>query len=145
MKKNVITLVSITLACLFLVSLVGCSRRVSKITDVKSFSDMHRQADKIDVQINIGLKEVFNFSITEKNEIEEVMQVLFSATLSNKIDPLFAATDYFPYITIYQGEKTYSLCARYIEENGQPYYFLSSNLVDKLIELATARGFNRVE
>ena len=145
MKRTFIALVASVFSCLLLFAFAGCSDKVLFITDLEHYSDMQRQTDKIDVHFDNGTQEGFYFSITEKNEIEEVMEIIFSISVSNRIDPNFAAPDNTS-ITIYQGEKSYSLGVRFVDDNNSRYYFCTGgNLAEKLHNLATARGAFNVD
>lgn len=149
MKKFLASIVATLLSCIFLFAVVGCAGNISFITDIERFSDMQKQADKIDVDFDNATKEGFEFAITDENEIAEIMEIIFSETLTNDHDPYFASPNDTS-IMIYQGEKTYSLGVRYIDENSARYYFRfyfsTSRLEKKITELATARGaFDSVE
>lgn len=121
----------------------GCSS-IERITDIDFYADMQRQTDKIDVDFDNGTQEGFKFTLTDENDIEEIMDIIFSDTLNDlgkEPQPPGGNT----YITVYQGEKAYSLSVHFITVNGRLYTFSTRRLSDKILELATARGAFDVE
>lgn len=143
MKKYLaLFLTFITLSCLLLFS--GCLEKISFITDIERYSDMQKQADKIDVEFDNYSGETFRFTVTSEDDLEEIMEILFSETLSysGKEFPVGDNT----FIKIYQGEKTYNLSVRFISENEKYYVFSTKKLQSKITALATALGaFEGVE
>ncbi|MCH5196387.1 MAG: hypothetical protein J1F28_06720 [Oscillospiraceae bacterium] len=142
MKKVFITLVAAALGCLLLLS--GCSKKISSITDIERYSDMQKNADKIDVKFDNYSGEPFRFTITNEDDLEEIMEILFSETLSYLGEEFPVGDNTF--ITIYQGEKSYSLSVRFISENEKYYGFSPAKLQPKIKAIATALGaFDNVE
>ena len=141
MKRTLFTLVTTIICCLFLLSFAGCSenKEIIYITDVKRFADMQQQADKIDVDFENGTQKGFQFTITDEKEIDEIMSIIFSDTLL-KYDDDALPPGFNTRITIYQGEKSYTLNVSFISENGKLYSFSTNNLKDKITVLATASG-----
>lgn len=141
MKKVLTVVISALLSCILIFAFVGCedAANIERITDIGFYADMQRQADKIDVDYDNATQAGFKFSITDENEIEEIMDIIFSETLNDlgkQAYPPMGNT----HITIYQGEKAYGMSVRFITFNNRLYAFSTSNLSDKIFELATARG-----
>lgn len=148
-KLKIIFLLLLT--CCFAVMFSACSscqnndsQNISSIFDIDFYADMQRQADKIDVVFDNGTQKRFKFSITDENDIEEIMDIIFSDSLldlGKELQPPGGNT----YITIYQGEKAYSLSVYFITVNSRLYTFSTRRLSDKILELATAQGAFEVE
>ena len=138
MKKLLTAIVVALLSCI-LFAFAGCSENISVITDIDRYADMQQRADKIDVDFENGTKYGFQFTITDEGEIEEIMSIVFSDTLSKspngELPPGFNTR-----ITIHQGEKSYSLNVSFITVKGSLYSFSTNKLKDKITELATAAG-----
>ena len=140
MKKFLSAIVAMLLSCMLLVAFAGCADNISSITDIERFADMQQQADKIDVDFENGRQYGFQFTITDEGEIEEIMNIIFSNTLSKYADGELQPPGYNTVIKIYQGEKSYTLNVSFISANGKLYSFTTSKLADKITELATAAG-----
>lgn len=150
MKKILFIIAATLLSCFLLVAIVGCGDNdysnidIEHITDIEFYSDMQRQADKIDVVFDNGTPERFKFFITDENDIEEIMGFIFSDTLldlGKQHQPPGGNT----YITIHQGEKAYTLSVLFFNENGKLYTFSTRNLSNKITELATEQGAFEVD
>lgn len=139
MKKFITAVFAVLSSCILLFSSVGCSDEISSITDVEWYSDMRKQTDKIDVDFDNDTQEIFKFSITDEEEIGEIMEIIFSDTLldlGKQLKPPGNNT----YITIYQGEKAYILSVLYIEVGDKLYAFSTRALSNKIYALASAQG-----
>lgn len=145
MKKFITAVVVTLLSGVFLVALIGCSNNISSITDVEWFSGMQKQTDKIDVFFDNGTQKGFNFSITNKEDIETIMDIIFSDALldlGKQPQPPGSNTS----ITIYQGENAYSLSVLFVTVNGNLYTFSTRDLSNKIYDLSVAQGaFDNVE
>ena len=140
MKKFLTAIFVTLLSCMLLIAFVGCTNSISSITDIERYSDMQQQADKIDVDFENGRQYGFQFTITDQSEIEEIMSIIFSNTLSKYADNEGLPPGCNTVIKIYQGEKLYTLNVSFISANGKLYSFSTNNLADKIKELATAAG-----
>lgn len=139
MKKFISAVFAVLLSCILPVALIGCSDNISSVTDIERFSDMQKQTDKIDVDFDNATGEGFKFSITDAQEIEAIMDIIFSDTLSDLgKQPCPPGSN--SSITIYQGEKSYCLSTLYIAVNGNLYTFSTRDLSDKIYNLAAAQG-----
>ena len=140
MKKVLSVIASVVLGCIFLATFAGCSDKISSITDIERFSDMQSGADKIDVTFDNGTQDGFSFTITNEEEVAEIMRIIFNTPISyggkqNEI-PSMGNT----FLTIYQGENTYTLGHRFISEGENYYSFQTSELAEKITALATETG-----
>ena len=110
---------------------------VLSITDIPRFSSMQNQADKIDVDLDNYNGKIIPFSITDTEEIAELMDVIFKASLYKMSAPIPSGNSTF--ITIYQGNRSYTFSVCYISENGNNYR-ISNSLLDKIMKIAWVHG-----
>ena len=137
MKKFFVPLLLTVLCCLSILGLAGCKAKVSTITDIDRYSQMTSAADKIDVCYDCGAEDYLRFTVTDEADIAEIMEILFSDTLSNQgkqLPPQGLNT----FIVIYQGENSYSVDVHQIYYNQRLYTFSTSRLADKITALASA-------
>ena len=135
MKK----ILSLGLVFVLLACLVGCSKKVSTITDFSKFSDMTMDGtDKIEVTFDNYSGYPFYFTIDNKEDIDEIMSIIFSSSF-NKMEKEVNGGDHTS-LKIVQGEKEYQLHA-FMNKEGQYYYsFSTTDLQTKLYELAREAG-----
>ena len=133
MKKFLIVLVIVILSFVLLVATVGCTKNIPSITDVNRFADMQKTADKIVVHGGYEPTPI-DYTITDKAEIEEIMDTVFSTTLRKEPAGSIVPPVDDIVIKIYQGEKIFELNVFYIFENGR-IYLLSSALRDKIAKI----------
>lgn len=105
---------------------------------MERFADLHKTADSIEVEFDNHTGKPFKFTVEDKNEIAEIMNIILNEELNNVGKGLPPVGDN-TWITIHQGEKSYRLSVRYNIEK-DIYYGFSFELQSKIIELATARG-----
>ena len=111
---------------------------VNTITDFSKFSGMTRTTDKINVEFDNYSGYPFYFTIEEQNDIDEIMDIIFSSEF-NKMQKEANAGDHTS-ITIIQGEKEYRVHA-FMNKEGEHYYsFSTTELQLKLNELAREAG-----
>lgn len=167
MKKIFITLISAILTIAMLFAFAGCTpnennndnsgngnsfsgsddtssdeNTVSVITDIPRFSSMRKQADKIDVDYDNNNGKIIPFSITDTEEIAELMDVIFKASLYKMSEPI--PPDNSTRITVYQGNRSYAFSVCYITENGNDYT-ISNSLLEKIMRIAWAHGVYETE
>lgn len=141
MKK----LIAFVLALVCVLGLVSCvsgnnenEKEVNTITDFSKFADMTRETDKIDVEFDNYSGYPFYFTIEDQEDIEEIMDIIFSASFT-KMGTEPNAGDHTS-ITIIQGEKEYKMHA-FMNKEGQYYYsFSTTELQLKINELAREAG-----
>ena len=142
MKK----LIALTLALvLLLCCLVGCAKEVNTITDFSKFEGMTKDGtDKIEVTFDNYSGYPFYFTIEDKDDIDEIMEIIFSASF-NKMEKEVNGGDHTS-IKIIQGENEYNLHA-FMNKEGRYYYsFTTTELLSKIQELAKETGaFDWVE
>ena len=111
---------------------------VNTITDFSKFSGMTRTTDKINVEFDNYSGYPFYFTIEEQNDIDEIMDIIFSSEFT-KMQREANAGDHTS-ITIIQGEKEYRVHA-FMNKEGEHYYsFSTTELQLKLNELAREAG-----
>ena len=134
----------LSLALIFMLSIcfVACTEEADKeiktITDFSKFSDMTSETDRIEVTFDNHSGAPFYFTIQDKEDINEIMDIIFSSSFEKQGKEMNDGDH--TSIKIIQGENTYNM---HISRNkeGQYYYSFSSNkLQDKIIELAREAG-----
>lgn len=140
MKKRLLWLLLVVLYFVLSCSFAACGRNdIEKLTDISRFSSMTADGtDRIDVEFDNNTGSSFDFSITEEDTICDVMDIVINAEVYAKDGDLWAGDN--TSITIVQGDNEYHLSVRANKENGTFYYFESSDLQDKIIELARLAG-----
>lgn len=151
--KKILSLILAILTLLF--CFVGCNdfkkptgdeigKGITTITDFSKFADMTRETDKIEVEFDNYSGYPFYFTIEDQEDIEEIMNIIFSATFT-KMGTEPNGGDHTS-ITIIQGEKEYKMHA-FMNKEGQYYYsFSTTELQLKINELAREAGaFDGVE
>lgn len=140
MKKIISATICFLCLSITIISMVGCSdaKTIVHITDMERFADMQESADSIEVEFDNHTGKPFKFTVEDKNNIAEIMNIVLTEELANM------GKDYPPvgdntWIIIYQGEKSYRLSVRHNSEK-KVYYGYSFDLQSKIIELATAQG-----
>jgi len=144
MKRKFLAALVGILCCMSVFSVFACSKSVSKITDMKRFSDMQKTADRIDVEFDNHSGRAYEFSIENAKDIAEIMEILFSESLVNLKGSYPPGNN--TYITVIQGENEYTLSVRINKENKNYYSFASNALETKINDIARANGaFDGVE
>ena len=126
-----------------IMSFVGCAgddgtAQISTITDFKRFAEMSRDTDRIDVTFDTLSGYPFYFTIEDSNDIEEVMNIIFSSSL-NKLGEEVNDGNH-TYIKIVQGDDTYTMSVSSNKEGKYYYSFSSTDLADKITILAIEAG-----
>lgn len=134
-KKLIITLL-LLLSCMF--AFTACSNPIKHITDMERFADMQETAASIEVEFDNHTGKPFKFTVDDENDIAKIMNIVLTEELNN-----IGKGDIPPgdntFITIRQGEKSYSLSLRINSEKGTYYSFATDRLQSKIIDLATER------
>ena len=136
MKK----LLALTLALtVFLACFVGCTKEVNTVTDFSKFEGMIKDGtDKIEVTFDNYSGYPFYFTIEDKDNIDEIMEIIFSASF-NRMDKEVNGGDHTS-MKIIQGERVYNMHA-FMNKEGQYYYsFTTTELLSKIQELAKEAG-----
>lgn len=139
MKKIFLPLLFTIVCCLSVLGFVGCKAPTITITDIGRFSEMQKTANKIDVCFDNYTEDYFKFTITDEADLAEIMDILFSETLSDQGKQL-APHGLNTFIVIYQGTNAYSVDVHQIYHNQRLYTFSTSRLADKINDLATELG-----
>ncbi len=140
MKKIISAIICFLCLSIMIISIAGCSnaKTIVHITDMERFADMQESADSIEVEFDNHTGKPFKFTVEDKNDIAEIMNIVLTEELANmgkEYPPVGDNT----FITIHQGDKSYSLSVRYNSEQ-DIYYGFSFDLQSKIIEFATAQG-----
>lgn len=139
MKKFISALICF-LCLMVMLAMAGCTntKPITNITEFERFSDMQQTSDVIDVEFDNHTGKPFNFTINNKSDIQEIMNIVLTEELVD-IGKDFPPGDN-TFITIHQGEKSYNLSTRINSENGSNYAFSTDKLQSKIIDLATIQG-----
>ena len=135
MKK----LLSLFLTFILLICLVGCTKEVNTVTDFSKFEGMTKDGtDKIEVTFDNYSGYPFYFTIEDKDDIDEIMEIIFSASF-NRMDKEVNGGDHTS-MKIVQGEMVYNMHA-FMNKEGRYYYsFTTTELLTKLQELGREAG-----
>jgi hypothetical protein len=128
------------LALVMTASLVGCTKEkeINTVTDFSKFSDMTKETDRIEVTLDNYSGYPFYFTIEDREEIDEIMDIIFSASF-NKIGDELNGGDHTS-IKIIQGDRVYNMHA-FMNKEGRYYYsFTTTELLTKLQELGREAG-----
>lgn len=141
MRKFFVPLLLSAAAC-FAVVFAGCAGKTykpEKITNMQYYAEMYAGGDKIDVCFDNGTKYGFNFTVEDKTVIEEIMNILLAAELTDcgNEPPAPLGNTHF---TVYQGVKSYGISLSGIFLNGNRYEFSTRELRDKITAVAEAYG-----
>ena len=127
-----------------ILSLDASKEKVGIITDFTKFYDMTRETDKIEVPFDNNSGEPFYFTIEDKEDIDEIMDIIFSASFEKMREEVNGGSH--TSIKILQGENVYSMGVMRNYEGKTGYTFTSTVLQDKIIELAREAGaFDSIE
>ncbi|MGN0812395.1 MAG: hypothetical protein ACI4MQ_02675 [Candidatus Coproplasma sp.] len=86
MKKTVIAFLLSAITCIALFAFDGCTdkaNQINAISDIEFYSDMLSGGDKIDVDFDNGKKDGFQFTIEDKSNIDEIVNFVLTAKLTN--------------------------------------------------------------
>ena len=141
MKK----LIALVLALVCVLILVGCvsenndnKKEVNTITDFSKFSDMTKGGtDKIEVTFDNHSGSPFYFTIEDKENIDEIMNIIFSSSFE-KCGEMNDGSH--TSIKIVQGDKEYKMHISHNKEGESYYSFTTSDLFLKITELGEDAG-----
>ena len=125
-------------ALVMTLSLVGCAKEINTVTDFTEFSDMTRETDRIEVTFDNYSGYPFYFTIEDREDIDEIMDIVFSASF-NRMDEEVNGGDHTS-MKIIQGDRVYNMHA-FMNKEGRYYYsFTTTELLTKLQELGREAG-----
>ena len=141
MKNKVFYLLvlGVSIMCLIF-SLSACekNKQIDCINDFSEYASMTREADRIEVTFDNNTGTPFYFTIEDKDDIDEIMEIIFSASF-NKMEKEVNGGDHTS-MKIIQGENEYNLHA-FMNKEGRYYYsFTTTELLSKIQELAKEAG-----
>ena len=113
-------------------------KKVGTITDFTKFYDMTRETDKIEVTFDNNSGTPFYFTIEDKEDIDEIMNIIFTDTFENMGEEVNDGGH--SSIKIIQGQRTYEMSLSANKEGKYYYAFSTADLYDKIIELAQEAG-----
>ncbi|MDE6189540.1 MAG: hypothetical protein K2G37_04575 [Clostridia bacterium] len=140
-----IILIVASVACLTLVALVGCSRSsYSSLAQVSEYKDLKNGCDRIEVKVNETINCLilhnFYFSVQDKDDINEIVNLLLNTRLDREdlLPPPGASGGYT--LTVYQGEKTFTVSTTGVYIKDKRYVFSTNELFNKIKSLADSKG-----
>ena len=141
MKK----LIAFVLTLVCLLGLAGCTKEINTITDFSKYANMTKDGtDKIEVTFDNNTGTPFYFTIEDKEDIDEIMDIIFSASFEKMREEVNGGSH--TSIKVLQGETAYSMGVMRNYEGKTGYTFTSTVLQDKIIELAREAGaFDSIE
>ena len=151
--KKILSLILAILTLLF--CFVGCNdfkkptgdeigKGITTITDFSKFSALKQEADKIEVTFDNNSGTPFYFTIVDSEDINEIMNIIFTATFEKMGAEVNDGSH--TSIRIFQGENEYVMHVGSNKEGSYYYAFSTSDLQDKINELAREAGaFDGVE
>ena len=127
-----------------ILNLNASKEKIGTITDFAKFYDMTRETNKIEVTFDNNSGEPFYFTIEDKEDIDEIMNIIFTDAFENMGEEVNDGSH--SSIKIIQGQRTYVLSLSANKEGKYYYAFSTSDLQDKIIELAREAGaFDSIE
>ena len=127
-----------------ILSLDASKEKVGTITDFSKFSNMTRETSKIEVTFDNNTGAPFYFTIEDQENIDEIMNIIFTDTFENMGEEVNDGNH--SSIKIIQGERIYDMSLSANKEGKYYYSFSTTDLYDKIIELAREAGaFDGVE
>lgn len=127
-----------------ILSLDASKEKVGTITDFSKFSNMTRETSKIEVTFDNNTGAPFYFTIEDQENIDEIMNIIFTDTFENMGEEVNDGNH--SSIKIIQGERIYDMSLSANKEGKYYYSFSTTDLYDKIIELAREAGaFEGVE
>lgn len=127
-----------------ILNLNAAKEKVGTVTDFSKFSNMTRETSKIEVTFDNNTGAPFYFTIEDQEDIDEIMNIIFNDTFENMGEEVNDGNH--SSIRIIQGERTYDMSLSANKEGKYYYSFSTTDLYDKIIELAREAGaFEGVE
>ena len=127
-----------------ILNLNASKEKVGTITDFSKFSNMTRETSKIEVTFDNNTGAPFYFTIEDQEDIDEIMNIIFTDTFDNIGEEVNDGNH--SSMKIIQGERTYDMSLSANKEGKYYYSFSTTDLYDKIIELAREAGaFEGVE
>ena len=127
-----------------ILNLDAAKEKVGTVTDFSKFSNMTRETSKIEVTFDNNTGAPFYFTIEDQENIDEIMNIIFTDTFENMGEEVNDGNH--SSIKIIQGERIYDMSLSANKEGKYYYSFSTTDLYDKIIELAREAGaFEGVE
>lgn len=117
----------------------GCKKEITSITDFTKFNAMTQDTDKIEVVFDNGGAPYY-FDIEDENDIDAVMEILFTSTFENVGSKMKDGNN--TWICIIQGENRYDMHIRMNKESGNYYSFSNEDLQIEIEKLAIKAGLD---
>ncbi len=147
MRKSYISILIAVIVCFLTFAFVGCSEKtenIETITDIEFYVDMQAGGDKIVVDYENGTREGFKFTIEDKDDVGEIVNLILTSHLTNVGNDPIAPGDNTNF-TVYQGTKAYGIAlSGVISDNDDRYIFSERQaLNDKISAIAREKcAFN---
>jgi hypothetical protein len=143
MKKTGIAFLLSAITCIVLFAFAGCTdkaNQINSITDIEYYADMQSGGDKIDVSFENGKRGGFQFTIEDKSNIDEIVNLVLTAKLTNLGNAPPAPGNNTSF-TIHQGAKSYGISSNGINVDNNRYVLSTNNkLNEKITAIATEKG-----
>jgi len=147
MRKSYISILLAVISCFIVFAFAGCSKtteNVETITDIEFYADMQAGGDKIVVDYENGTREGFIFTIEDKADIDEIVNLVLTSRLTNVGNEPVAPGDN-THFTVYQGEKAYGIALSGVRSNNDRYIFSEIEaLGQKISAIAIEKGAHDV-
>ncbi len=128
------------LLCIALFAMVGCSNKVEHITDITGYENMQPGGDKIEVNFENGKQYGFIFTIEDKTDIDEIVNMVLNTRLTNlgKNSPDVPGDN--THFTVYQCDNVYKIALSGVRSKDYRYAFSNDDLREKIRDVAVAKG-----
>lgn len=125
-----------------LFAMVGCTntKTVEYITDIAGYENMESGGDKIEVSFENGKQFGFNFTIEDKAEIDEIVNLVLTTQLINLGNNSPVEPGDNTHFTVYQGENVYGIALSGVMSNDNRYAFSTNDLREKIRDIAETKG-----
>ena len=121
-----------------MLSLIGCEKEINSISDFSKFSGMTKETDRIEVTFDNYSGYPFYFTIEDREDLDEIMDIIFSSSF-NKMKDEVNGGDHTS-LKIIQGDNVYNMHT-FMNKEGRHYYsFATTDLQNKIRELAEEAG-----
>lgn len=119
--------------------LLGCAKEIKSITDFSQFVGMTRDGmDKIEVTFDNGSGSPFYFTVDDKSDMDEIMDIIFSSSFENigkEVNDGGHTT-----VVIVQGENEYNMHVGVNKDGKYCYAFSTDDLQNAINKLAKNAG-----
>ena len=112
--------------------MLSCKNQINYITDIDSYSNLTKNCDSIRVSYDINESTPYIFTINDKNELDDIMELI----LSTKLNSGEVRDGNHTTLTIYYESFDVTINSSFVNYKNKVYYFENSNLYTKIQELS---------